>query len=290
VVVLAQEEARGLRHSYIGTEHILLGLLREEEQQPDGERPLEALGITVVDARKRVAEIVSAGEEPTGGQIPFTPRAKKVLELSLREALNFGHNWIRPAHLLLGLLRENEGVATQVLIAFDVDTETLRGRVSRVLARLPNEPPAVVLQSVGRRVPTDTAWFERIAEVLPTLGSEIRERLGREPDLGDLLLTTVCARPTLAGEALDELGIDLNAVWGTLERVRQAQIEKREELERTIAQLEDKKQRALEDGRFEEAARLRDEQRELAQRRRSPSRRELLREVRARLGLPAPED
>src|SRR5712692_7385061 len=106
VVVLAQEEARTLKHNYIGTEHILLGLLREEEGL--AARVLESLDITVERVRAQVVRIVGSGEEVTSGQIPFTPRAKKVLELALREALSLGHNSAGTEHILLGLVRENE--------------------------------------------------------------------------------------------------------------------------------------------------------------------------------------
>jgi ATP-dependent Clp protease ATP-binding subunit ClpC len=117
VVVLAQEEARTLKHNYIGTEHILLGLLREEEGL--AARVLESLDITVERVRAQVVRIVGSGEEVTSGQIPFTPRAKKVLELALREALSLGHNYIGTEHILLGLVRENEGVAARILLDFD---------------------------------------------------------------------------------------------------------------------------------------------------------------------------
>src|SRR6058998_2601531 len=117
VVVLAQEEARTLKHNYIGTEHILLGLLREEE------------GLAA-----RVVRIVGSGEEVTSGQIPFTPRAKKVLELALREALSLGHNYIGTEHILLGLVRENEGVAARILLDFDADSEKIRNEVIRMLS------------------------------------------------------------------------------------------------------------------------------------------------------------
>ena len=132
VVVLAQEEARRLRHSYIGTEHILLGLLREQEGL--AARVLEQCGITVEDARDQVVRIVGSGEEVTSGQIPFTPRAKKVLELALREALSLGHDYIGTEHILLGLVRENEGVAARILLDFDADSEKLRNEVLRMLS------------------------------------------------------------------------------------------------------------------------------------------------------------
>ena len=135
VVVLAQEEARILKHNYIGTEHILLGLLREEEGL--AARVLESLDITVERVRAQVVRIVGSGEEVTSGQIPFTPRAKKVLELALLEALSLGHNYIGTEHILLGILREGQtasgGVAQRVLSDFGDVTEKVRGEVIRLL-------------------------------------------------------------------------------------------------------------------------------------------------------------
>src|SRR6476660_4601945 len=132
VVVLAQEEARTLKHNYIGTEHILLGLLREEEGL--AARVLESLDITVEEVRAQVARIVGQGDEVTSGQIPFTPRAKKVLELALREALSLGHNYIGTEHILLGLVRENEGVAARILLDFDADADKIRNEIIRMLS------------------------------------------------------------------------------------------------------------------------------------------------------------
>src|SRR4030088_3158551 len=129
VVVLAQEEARMLNHNYIGTEHILLGLLREEKSL--AARVLESLDITLEWARTEVTRLVGFSEEVTSGQIPFTPRAKKVLELALREALNLGHNYIGTEHILLGLVRENEGVAARILLDFDADAEKIRNEIIR---------------------------------------------------------------------------------------------------------------------------------------------------------------
>src|SRR6476660_7785304 len=113
VVVLAQEEARMLNHNYIGTEHLLLGLIHEGEGV--AAKAIEALGISLAAVRSEVNEMVGRGERASAGHIPFTPRAKKVLELSLREALQLGHNYIGTEHILLGLIREGEGVAAQVL-------------------------------------------------------------------------------------------------------------------------------------------------------------------------------
>lgn len=132
VVVLAQDEARGLKHSYIGTEHILLGLLREAESV--GCEALEKLGVEVDEVRRKVGVIVGLGDVTPMGQIPFTPRAKKVLEFSLREALSLGHNYVGTEHILLGLVRENEGVAARILLDFDADAEKIRNEVIRILS------------------------------------------------------------------------------------------------------------------------------------------------------------
>jgi ATP-dependent Clp protease ATP-binding subunit ClpC len=132
VVVLAQEEARALKHNYIGTEHLLLGLLREEEGV--AARVLEGLDISVEEVRAAVVRIVGSGEEEPQGQIPFTPRAKKVLELALREALSLGHNYIGTEHILLGLVREDEGVAARILLDLDAEPEKIRNEVMRMLS------------------------------------------------------------------------------------------------------------------------------------------------------------
>src|SRR5438046_3276604 len=141
VVVLAQDEARALKHNYIGTEHLLLGLLREEEGL--AARVLESLDITVEEVRAQVARIVGQGDEVTTGQIPFTPRAKKVLDLALREALSLGHDYIETEHILLGLVRENEGVGARILLDFGADAEKVRDEVVRLLPVLPGSrrPP-----------------------------------------------------------------------------------------------------------------------------------------------------
>ena len=135
VVVYAQDEARALKHNYIGTEHLLLGLLREEEGP--AARVLEGLDVTVEEARAQVVRIIGEGEETPGGLIPFTPRAKKVLELALREALVLGHDYIGPEHVLLGLVRVNEGVAARILLDFDADADKVRAEVLRALGARP---------------------------------------------------------------------------------------------------------------------------------------------------------
>src|SRR5215210_4433415 len=131
VVVLAQEEARTFNHNYIGTEHLLLGLLREDEGV--AARALSSLNVTLDEVREQVESIVGYGEEGTGAQAPFTPRSKKVLELALREALQLGHNYIGTEHILLGLVRESEGVAARVLSNLDVDPDKVRREVVRRL-------------------------------------------------------------------------------------------------------------------------------------------------------------
>jgi ATP-dependent Clp protease ATP-binding subunit ClpC len=132
VVVLAQDESRAFKHNYIGTDHILLGLLREEEGL--AARVLESLDITVEEVRAQVVRVVGEGDEVTTGQIPFTPRAKKVLELSLKEGLSLGHNYIGTEHILLGIVRENEGVAARILLDFDADAEKVRNEMIRMLS------------------------------------------------------------------------------------------------------------------------------------------------------------
>ena len=139
VVVLAQDEARGMRHNYIGTEHILLGLLREE--QGLASRALAELGVGIEDVRARIVADVGQGHDAIAtGQIPFTPRAKKVLELALRESLTLGHNYIGTEHILLAIARENGGVAAGVLWDLGVGDENLREAVMGALNGQPLAP------------------------------------------------------------------------------------------------------------------------------------------------------
>ncbi|MEX1281258.1 MAG: ATP-dependent Clp protease ATP-binding subunit [Acidimicrobiia bacterium] len=142
VVVLAQEEARRLNHNYIGTEHILLGLIAEGEGV--AAKALQGMGISLENVREQVVEIIGQGQQSPSGHIPFTPRAKKVLELSLREALQLGHNYIGTEHILLGLIREGEGVAAQVLQKLGADLPKVRQAVIQLLSGSPGEerPPA----------------------------------------------------------------------------------------------------------------------------------------------------
>ena len=140
VVVLAQEEARLLDHNYIGTEHILLGLLHEGTGV--AARALEVCDVSLDETRTRVLEVIGTGQTAPSGHIPFTPRAKKVLELSLREALQLGHNYIGTEHILLGLVREGEGVAAQVLVSMGLDLTQVRAVVVDLLeGNTPDAPP-----------------------------------------------------------------------------------------------------------------------------------------------------
>jgi ATP-dependent Clp protease ATP-binding subunit ClpC len=132
VMVLAQEEARLLNHNYIGTEHLLLGLIHEGEGV--AAQALESLGVSLPTVRQQVEETIGRGQQALSGRIPFTPRAKKVLELSRREALAMGHNYVGTEHILLGLLREGDGVAAQVLVRMGADLNRVRQQVIRILS------------------------------------------------------------------------------------------------------------------------------------------------------------
>ncbi len=151
VVVLAQEEAKLLKHNYIGTEHILLGLIHEGEGL--AAKALEGMDISLEQVRDQVQEIIGQGQQAPSGHIPFTPRAKKVLELSLREALQLGHSYIGTEHILLGLIREGEGVAAQVLVKLGADLGRVRQEVIKLLsgyqARSP-WPPADAKRALRR--------------------------------------------------------------------------------------------------------------------------------------------
>jgi ATP-dependent Clp protease ATP-binding subunit ClpA len=144
VVVLAQEEARLLGHNYIGTEHILLGLIHEQEGV--AARVLERLGISLEAVRAKVESIIGEGSGAPSGHIPFTPRSKKVLELSLREAMQLGHNYIGTEHILLGLIREGEGVGAQVLVNLGADLSGVRQEVIRQLAGYRGGQPGMVVR------------------------------------------------------------------------------------------------------------------------------------------------
>ncbi len=182
VVVLAQEEARMLNHNYIGTEHLLLGLIHEGEGV--AAKALESLGVSLEAVRAQVEEIIGQGQEAPSGHIPFTPRAKKVLELSLRESRQLGHDYIGTEHILLGLLREGEGVAAQVLVRLGADLNRVRQQVIELLhGRRGEEPAASAAGARERRLPPE------IASRLDAIGSRlsaVEQRTGTGPDTGEL--------------------------------------------------------------------------------------------------------
>jgi ATP-dependent Clp protease ATP-binding subunit ClpC len=151
VVVLAQDEARALGHGSIDTEHLLVGLLREEEGI--AARVLAALDVELEDVRARVGEPVGPDEVTTAGQIPFTPRAKKALELSLREALALGHSFIGTEHVLLGLVREEEGAAARILPDPGADTDKMRAEIVRTLGGRAGSAWQMAVREGGGRQP-----------------------------------------------------------------------------------------------------------------------------------------
>jgi hypothetical protein len=180
VVVLAQTEARELKHDQIGTEHLLLGLLRNEDRL--AARVLTSLGVTLDRVRVLVVEDVGVGDETPTGQIPFTPRAKKVLELALREALSLGHNYIGTEHILLGLVRERDGVAARVLREFDADAEKVRNEIIRMLSG-PRRRGKPVPQSAARAVRSTRTWefrVERWSSEQPAVRQEELSKLGAD--------------------------------------------------------------------------------------------------------------
>ncbi|MCX6401929.1 MAG: ATP-dependent Clp protease ATP-binding subunit [Propionibacteriales bacterium] len=154
VVVLAQEEARMLSHNYIGTEHILLGLIHEGEGV--AAKALESLDISLEAVRAQVEEIIGQGQQAPSGHIPFTPRAKKVLELSLREALQLGHSYIGTEHILLGLIREGEGVAAQVLQKLGADLNRVRQQVIQLLSGFQGKESGASASASGSTSGSDT--------------------------------------------------------------------------------------------------------------------------------------
>ena len=192
MVVLAQEEAQRLCHDYVGTEHLLLGLLRAEEGL--AARVLESLDVTLELARALVVQIIGTGGVETEGQIPFTPQAKQALERSLREALSLGHNYIGTEHLLLGLVGDSEGVAVRILLDFDADPQKIHNTTMLMLwdVGAPSSAPRWSAQAVadteisaGPELPstaadTDLGWRERPI-ALAALGAAVLARLAFEP-------------------------------------------------------------------------------------------------------------
>jgi ATP-dependent Clp protease ATP-binding subunit ClpC len=202
VVVLAQEEARMLSHDYIGTEHILLGLLGEGEGV--AAKALESLGISQEAVRQQVEEITGQGRQPPSGHIPFTPRAKNVLELSLREALQLGHNYIGTEHILLGLIREGEGVAAQVLVKLGADLNRVRQQVIQLLHGYQGEEPAAA-GAPSETAPSTSLVLDQFGRNLTAGAGEgkLDPVIGREKEI-ERVMQVLCRRtknnPVLVGE------------------------------------------------------------------------------------------
>jgi len=201
VVVLAQEEARMLNHNYIGTEHILLGLIHEGEGV--AAKALESLGISLDAVRQQVEEIIGQGQQTPSGHIPFTPRAKKVLELTRREAEQLGHNYIGTEHILLGLIREGNGVAAQVLVMLGADLNRVRLTVIQLLHGHPAKEP-VSTRSAAQELRLPPGLQARLDEVEQRLAA-IEQRLGTGPDTSDLdeQIAQVCREKESAIDARD---------------------------------------------------------------------------------------
>jgi ATP-dependent Clp protease ATP-binding subunit ClpA len=173
VIVLAQEEARILSHNYIGTEHILLGLIHEGEGV--AATALESLGVSLEAVRQQVEEIIGQGQEAPSGHIPFTPRAKTVLELSLRESMQLGHNYIGTEHILLGLIREGDGVAAHVLATLGADLDRVRQQVIQLLHG-----------DEGKEQEQRPAGVTRLRGTVEARLSAAERWLGIVPDTGDI--------------------------------------------------------------------------------------------------------
>jgi ATP-dependent Clp protease ATP-binding subunit ClpC len=201
VVVLAQEEARMLNHNYIGTEHILLGLIHEGEGV--AAKALESLGISLEAVRQQVEEIIGQGQQAPSGHIPFTPRAKKVLELSLREALQLGHNYIGTEHILLGLIREGEGVAAQVLVKLGADLNRVRQQVIQLLSGYQGKEPAAAGPAEG--TPSTSLVLDQFGRNLTAAAREgkLDPVIGREKEIErvmQVLSRRTKNNPVLIGE------------------------------------------------------------------------------------------
>jgi ATP-dependent Clp protease ATP-binding subunit ClpA len=214
VVVLAQEEARLLDHNYIGTEHILLGLIHEGEGV--AAEALNSLGIALDAVRSQVEEIIGQGSAAPTGHIPFTPRAKKVLELSLRESLQLGHNYIGTEHILLGLVREGEGVAAQVLVKLGADLHSVRAEVIRLLEGYTGEahPEGLTelrttLTGIGRSVAGMPRLSHDSTEAMD-LAREIARKMGHDTvQPADILLGLLGSSDLDVAVILQRLGVDL---------------------------------------------------------------------------------
>jgi ATP-dependent Clp protease ATP-binding subunit ClpA len=218
VVVLAQEEARMLNHNYIGTEHLLLGLAHEGEGV--AAKTLESLGISLATIRQQVEEIIGKGVQAPAGHIPFTPRAKTVLELSLREALQLDHNYIGTEHILLGLIREGEGVAAQVLVRLGADLDRVRLRVIKLLeAYSAKEPSAAREGDPGPATSMFDRFTDRSRRVVVLAQEEARMLNHNYIGTEHILLGLIHEGDGVAARALESLGISLEAVRQQVEAI-----------------------------------------------------------------------
>src|SRR5690606_26818866 len=203
VVVLAQEEARMLNHNYIGTEHILLGLIHEGEGV--AAKALESLGIALEGVRQQVEEIIGQGQQAPTGHIPFAPRANKGLELALREALQLGHNYIGTEHILLGLIREGEGVAAQVLVKLGADLNRVRQQVLQLLSGYQGKEPAEAGTGGREGTPSSSLVLDQFGRNLTASAREgkLDPVIGREKEIErvmQVLSRRTKNNPVLIGE------------------------------------------------------------------------------------------
>ena len=204
VVVLAEEEARMLDHNWIGTEHLLLGVLREGDGV--AARTLASLGISLQPVRQQVEEIIGPVQQVPAEHIPFTPRSKKVLELSLRESLQLGHDRVGTGHLLLGLIREGDGVAAQVLVRLGADLNQLRQQVIELVSDL--RPQSGRRPESGRRPPREVVpvmWMQARLNMFGGRLAAVEQRVGIGPDTSDLdeQIAQVCREKESAIDARD---------------------------------------------------------------------------------------
>ncbi|MGI8532753.1 MAG: Clp protease N-terminal domain-containing protein, partial [Geodermatophilaceae bacterium] len=224
VVVLAQEEARMLNHNYIGTEHILLGLIHEGEGV--AAKALESLAISLEGVRQQVEEIIGQGQQAPSGHIPFTPRAKKVLELSLREALQLGHNYIGTEHILLGLIREGEGVAAQVLVKLGADLNRVRQQVIQLLSGYQGKEPAGSSGGQSEGTPSTSLVLDQFGRNYTQAAreSKLDPVIGREKEIERLM--QVLSRRTKNNPVLiGEPGVGKTAVVeGLAQRINNADV------------------------------------------------------------------
>lgn len=203
VVVLGWEEARSLKHNYIGSGHILLGLLRGDPCCSAASRALESLDISVEHTRALVVRLATFGGETPEGPIPFTPRAKRIFELALRESLSLGHNYIGPEHILLGLSRVNDGVAARVLVEFDADSEKVRNAVLQALGDKGSE-------ARERQLSIDRSW----STVEPASWITQNASSPSEPQSDDPAVEAVASfLREVVGETYETHGYSVNIDW-----------------------------------------------------------------------------